>query len=408
VQAFIDRIADRLRLAQVADWLAVGTAASLPWSTSGTSILSALLLLAIIPTLDWASLRRELTTAAGGLPVLLVALGMVGTLWADVGWHDRWGGLTSFLRLLAIPLLFVHFRTSQRGWYVFAAYAASCAVLLPLTSFIHSSVKGELVLVKNGATQSGEFVLCIFGLLFVILECIERRRWWWIAGCAAVILGMLANMAFVATGRTALVVMPVLLMLFAVKKLSGKATAFMFAGVIVVAVAAWFSSPYLRYRTTELWTGYQQFKETNTITSSGQRVLFYLNSLQLIREAPVFGHGTGSIGPLFERIAKAHGSPEGWLSNNPHNQTFAVAVQIGVIGAGVLWAMWIAHLMLFRGNGLPQWVGLIVVVQNIVGSAFNSHLFDFDQAWTYILGVGVAGGMVLAKRAAGQALAEKR
>ena len=70
--------------------------------------------------------------------------------------------------------------------------------------------------------------------------------------------------------------------------------------------------------------------------------------------------------------------------------------------------MWIAHLMLFRGNGLPQWVGLIVVVQNIVGSAFNSHLFDFDQAWTYILGVGVAGGMVLAKRAAGQALAEKR
>jgi hypothetical protein len=26
---------------------------------------------------------------------------------------------------------------------------------------------------------------------------------------------------------------------------------------------------------------------------------------------------------------------------------------------------------------------------------FNSHLFDFTQGWTYVFGVGVAGGMVL-------------
>jgi hypothetical protein len=43
-----------------------------------------------------------------------------------------------------------------------------------------------------------------------------------------------------------------------------------------------------------------------------------------------------------------------------------------------------------------------VVVQNIVGSAFNSHLFDFLQGWTYVVGVGVAGGMMLrARRSAG-------
>jgi len=37
-------------------------------------------------------------------------------------------------------------------------------------------------------------------------------------------------------------------------------------------------------------------------------------------------------------------------------------------------------------------------VQNIVGSAFNSHLFDFLQGWIYVIGVGVAGGMVLRNR----------
>ena len=60
--------------------------------------------------------------------------------------------------------------------------------------------------------------------------------------------------------------------------------------------------------------------------------------------------------------------------------------------------MWIAHLLLFRGEGLAAWIGLVVVAQNIVGSLFNSHLFDFGQGWIYVIGVGVAGGMAFRKR----------
>ena len=37
----------------------------------------------------------------------------------------------------------------------------------------------------------------------------------------------------------------------------------------------------------------------------------------------------------------------------------------------------------------------MVVVQNIFTSLFNSHLFDFNEGWIYVLGVGIAGGMVL-------------
>ena len=88
--------------------------------------------------------------------------------------------------------------------------------------------------------------------------------------------------------------------------------------------------------------------------------------------------------------------PPGVASTNPHNQTLAVAIQLGLVGVAVLWAMWIAHLLVFRGNGLVEWIGLVVVVvQNIVGSIFNSHLFDFVQGWTYVIGVGVAGATVL-------------
>ena len=83
---------------------------------------------------------------------------------------------------------------------------------------------------------------------------------------------------------------------------------------------------------------------------------------------------------------------------NPHNQTLNVAVQWGMAGVILLYAMWLYHLLLFRGEGLAAWIGLMVVVQNVFTSLFNSHLFDFHEGWMYVLGVGVAGGMVLGAR----------
>ena len=68
------------KLASIADGLVVALAVSLPWSTSATSILAVFWLLALIPTLRWADIRREVSALAGGLPVLLVVLGAVGML----------------------------------------------------------------------------------------------------------------------------------------------------------------------------------------------------------------------------------------------------------------------------------------------------------------------------------------
>ena len=61
----------------------------------------------------------------------------------------------------------------------------------------------------------------------------------------------------------------------------------------------------------------------------------------------------------------------------------------------VLWAMWIAHLWLFRGDSVADWLGLLVVVDNIVSSTVHSHLFDFENGWLYVFAVGVLGGMAL-------------
>jgi O-antigen ligase len=80
---------------------------------------------------------------------------------------------------------------------------------------------------------------------------------------------------------------------------------------------------------------------------------------------------------------------------NPHNQTFAVAIQLDLVGAVVIWAMWIAHIALFSGSGAAAWLGLVVVVENVLSSSVHSHLFDFNSGWLYVFGVGALGGAIL-------------
>src|SRR5262249_7654688 len=111
-----------------------------------------------------------------------------------------------------------------------------------------------------------------------------------------------------------------------------------------------------------------------------------------VAEAPVIGHGTGTIGKLFQRDA-APGIDPMFLTDNPHNQLFAVAIQLGLVGAVVLVAMWVAHLALLRGRSLLAWLGFVIVLQHVMGSLFNSFLFDFTHGWLYVFGVGIAGGV---------------
>ena len=208
-------------------------------------------------------------------------------------------------------------------------------------------------------------------------------------------LVFIVNMLFVVSARTALVYMPVLLALFALRHLSRHATRVLFAAVAVAGMLVWTTSPYLRERVADIAIEYHHGNENPALASTAQRLTYWRKSIRFFAEAPLFGHGTGSIRPLFERDAVGQSGLAAEVVRNPHNQTLNVLVQWGLLGAIVLYGMWLSHLLLFRGKGLVAWIGLVVVVQNLISSLFNSHLFDFHEGWIYVLGVGIAGGMAL-------------
>jgi O-antigen ligase len=175
---------DRKVVARFADWLAVASSVSLPWSTSAGGIFIALWIVAVLPTLSIDLVRRELVTAAGGLPVLLWIFAVVGTLWAhDIEWSQRIDGLGSFHRLLFIPLLLARFHRSEHGHWVLYGFLLSTIILLMASWFLVLTPgltwRGGRefgVPVKDYIFQSEIFLICAFVLIGRACEDARARQ----------------------------------------------------------------------------------------------------------------------------------------------------------------------------------------------------------------------------------------
>ena len=389
------------------DVWAMAVAAALPWSSSASSVLIAIWLFAVVTSLDADSVRRLRITAAGLLPLLLWLFAAVGMLWADVAWADRFDGLRAYHKLALIPFVLVHCARSERAWMVPVAFLASCGVLLgvsllftawPGLTWRWSTLPG--LPVRDAIAQSGEFVLCAFAALAVMVEAWRRDLRLAAAGLGTLAVLLLVDVFFVVTSRTALATIPVLALVLGLRLLGWKRSLVIVCTIIVFVAAVWTVSPYVRSRVADAQREVSLYAaKADTVgagqTSIGERIAYWKKSIAFVREAPAIGHGTGSTPELFRRSTFGRTGLGAFATRNPHNQTLAVAIELGLIGVILLWAVWTAHLLLFRGPGLVATLGLLVVVQNIVSSLFNSHLADFSQGWIYVFGVGALGGMVL-------------
>lgn len=401
---------------EAVDLFAILTVASLPWSTSLVAIFNAAFLVCMVPFLDIRAFLQSLKRPIAAAPIALVLLAVAGTLWSDAAWGARLYALSPTVKLLVLPVLLYHFERSPRGHWIFIAFLVSCA-LLSVMSWLVAFYPGlslkpydpleRGIFVKNYIDQSQEFALCAVALAYPAMMLLRAKRYWLAGLLMALALSFLVNMAFVVVSRTALVTVPIMLAVFALLHLRWHSIAIICAVLIAGAAVAWQASPQLRKTADTFSRDYRLYMEENVPTSMGERLEYWRRSAQFFVQAPLAGHGTGSSQGLFEQASRQ----PSWVPGvrvfpNPHNQTLHVAVQWGLIGIVVLYAIWISHFLLFRGDGFARWIGLLVVVQNVFTSLFNSHLFDFHEGWMYVIGVGVAGGMVIRAQQPGAKMGE--
>jgi O-antigen ligase len=123
-----------------------------------------------------------------------------------------------------------------------------------------------------------------------------------------------------------------------------------------------------------------ELKDRNS--SSGLRMGFYQNSIQIIKKNPLFGVGTGGFPAAYQ--AQVAADPGLKVTPNPHNQYLLMWAEIGLVGLILflyfLGSAWRLSMRLpFDDRCMIQ--GLVLLFS--MGSLFNSLLLDAGEGRFY-------------------------
>ncbi|MGH8623536.1 MAG: O-antigen ligase family protein, partial [Burkholderiales bacterium] len=115
---------------------------------------------------------------------------------------------------------------------------------------------------------------------------------------------------------------------------------------------------------------------------TGQRLEFYRVSLEIVKDRPLLGHGTGSFASAYAEKMKGQ---RALLTRNPHNEYLHLMVQLGLAGLAALlylfWTHWRSTPRLPTPTERHLARGLVLTMA--VGCLFNSWLMDHTEGLLY-------------------------
>jgi len=111
----------------------------------------------------------------------------------------------------------------------------------------------------------------------------------------------------------------------------------------------------------------------------GIRMVLWQNTLEMIRERPLLGSGTGSFGAAYrQKVAGQSGWRAENLSSDPHNQYLKIAAEHGLVGLAVF--LWLIVSAFRQPSASPyRLLGLGVLLAWCATSLFSSHFSTFSE-----------------------------
>jgi O-antigen ligase len=228
-------------------------------------------------------------------------------------------------------------------------------------------------------------LLMAFGAFLFIrlaLDATSRRmRILW----AALAAGAVANCTLVVQGATGYLVLGTLALYLGFLAKGWRGIAFA-AAAGVIAVAALMSVPgVFQARVLRIESEFRQWQPgaPDAGSSAGQRIEFYRVSLQIVKDRPLLGHGTGSFSSAYAEKLKGQHTI---LTRNPHDEYLNLMVQLGVVGLAALlylfWTHWQCAARL--ATPLEHHVARALLLAMVVGCLFNSWLMDHTEGLLYV------------------------
>jgi O-antigen ligase len=390
------------RIERVARQLLLLAAFSIPFSTALMNLFIGLTLITfVLAVVADRSLARPLRTPAALLALALLALVLAGSTWSIAPPDEIQTGMRKYTKLLVLPMaICLCWRAADLPARVLRWSLAGCAVLATSLYLVWLDMMptSSLGWWRVGDTDDPyafrnhiaigillSFATCACFLLATYAHGTRRRLALFAAGVyfgAPILMG---------NGRTGYV--GLFVGLFALYLLRGRVT---FVRSVAVATAmsllfggAYLVSPNMKVRVDLLVA---ELTHKTPTTPNGLRLSFMMAGMEAVTARPVLGYGTGSFAEVFEPEAQRifAGSPHDLKARHqPHSEPLLLAVQFGVAGAALYFALLgaIGKAALRRRHATADALALLVAVFGVT-SLFNSLLWDPTEAYWFLLLAG--------------------
>ncbi len=371
---------------------AVGSVSSPPVANIAAAL--GLLAFAAMPG-AWQRLRRAADQPLGRGILIFLATMALAMLWADAPWGRRvaaWWSWRPLILLFVGSCLFGADRWKDR----FALVLVGALALAAVASFVLRQMPDPVliddpgILLRNHTTQGMAFVA---GTALAVLLAFGRtlRPWQRRLVLAALVL-FVANIALIATGRSAHVALLVAGAIAAAAVLPRRRRWWVLVLVPLVGLALLAASPMVRDRFTQAVGEVDTAHTSASETSMGLRLVIWPTTLELIGQRPLLGWGVGGFAPAYAQLI--HQRYSDWRAaeaKDTHNEYLHVLVEAGIPGI-VAFGYFLLGVLRQPAPAPYRGIGLALFAAWLVTSLFNSHFQTFAEAHL----IGLVLGALLA------------
>ena len=378
----------RERAEEAVKWAAVLLGCSIPVSVAADNVLLGFILLCWIAGGGYrdklAAIRRHPAALAA---LALFAMYLAGTLYTIGSGRDVVDALTKALRLLLIPALIPLLREPEWRARGLAAFVGSMLVSLALSYLLWLGVLSANPWLKGTELDPVAFkahithnVFMAFAAFLLALAAVDAKSRRGRLALFALSAAAIVNVLVMVPGRTGHIVLFVLFTYFLYRQLRAKGFALAVAALGVLAVVVFLSpDTMLHKRIAVADDEFQQWQAgvpAPLESSIGQRMGILRHTLEVIRENPVLGVGTGGFAAAYAALASGAGDAP---SNNPHNEFLMIVAQFGLAGLALLLCLfgtqwWLAaHLPGRFEQAAARGLVLTIVVASILSSTLVDH-----------------------------------
>lgn len=315
-------------------------------------------------------------------------LHLIGLLWTQ---DVRWGlhTVNKQWRLLLIPIIMV-LAQKEHIQYYFDAYIYGMALLCLLSCLNLLHLVDYMPMTR--ISYNPMLALSIYLILHLLLF---RRVAGWKQMLFAVLLVMMSVNMFLTEGRAGHLVFFVLILLTCFQYLQRRPLLALGASIVlpllIFSLSFYYSAAFHK-RVVGAVNEVVNFQMNQKSMDGNDRLTYFVNTFELIREAPLLGVGTGDFPAEYARINQVR-SPAVEATVNPHNNYLLVQAQFGLLGLVSLLAIFLVQVRCARhgSDGLDPW-RLALPIFFLTIMLFDSYLMSHYGGMTFAYFSGILYG----------------